>query len=217
VDCSSDPLADPLFLTEVLCLLASTQVSAQSRKEESSKTSSLWACVCGRICSSAEVKDSARSWLPRFVALLVFWLILEGAKPQGLIIGLPATILATWLTVRLVPLWAARISPLGLLAFCGQFLWGSLVAGIDLAIRALHLRLPLRTGFIACPCRIPRGPQRDLFLAASSLMPGSLPVEEEGDGLVVLHALDVDQPHAAQMTENELRFVSALGGYPPDA
>ena len=53
-----------------------------------------------------------RSWFPRFVALLVFWLILEGAKPQGLIIGLPATILATWLTVRLVPLTGGALAKL---------------------------------------------------------------------------------------------------------
>jgi multicomponent Na+:H+ antiporter subunit E len=163
------------------------------------------------------VKISLPSFLPRFVALLVFWLILEGANPAGLLIGLPAAVLATWLAVRLMPPWGVRISPLGVIAFCGHFLWGSLVAGVDLAIRALHPRLPLRTGFVPCSCGIPRGPQRDLFLAASSLMPGSLPVEEKGDELVVLHALDVEQPHAAQLAENELRFASATEGHSPDA
>jgi multicomponent Na+:H+ antiporter subunit E len=165
----------------------------------------------------AEVKTPARSLLPRFVALLVFWLILEGANPPGLLIGLPAAALATWISIRLVPPQGGYISPAGLLAFFGHFLWGSLVAGIDLAIRALHPRLPLRTGFVSCPCAISRGPRRDLFLATSSLMPGSLPVEDEGDGLIILHALDVEQPHAAQMAENEVRFADATGDRPPDA
>ena len=142
--------------------------------------------------------------------------MLEGVKPVGLLIGLPAAALATWLAIRLLPLHGGHISPAGLLAFCGHFLWGSLVAGIDLAIRALHPRLPLRTGFVSCPCGILRGPGRDLFLAASSLMPGSLPVEE-GDGLVILHALDVEQPHAGQMAESEIRFARALGGRLLDA
>jgi multicomponent Na+:H+ antiporter subunit E len=154
--------------------------------------------------------------LPRFVALLVFWLILDGAKPLGLLIGIPAAGLATWFAIRLIPPRGSDISPLALLAFCGHFLWGSLVAGIDVAIRALNPRLPLRTGFISCPCGISRG-RRDLFLAASSLMPGSLPVEEEAHGQIILHALDVEQPHAAQMAENEVRFAAAIGGNPPDA
>ena len=153
--------------------------------------------------------------LPRFVALLVFWLILEGAKPLGLVIGIPAAALATWLAIRLIPTRGGYISPVALLAFCGYFLLGSFLAGIDVAIRALNPRLPLRTGFVSCPCGISRG-RRDLFLAASSLMPGSLPVEEEADG-IILHALDVEQPHAAQMAENEFRFAAAVGGRPPDA
>jgi multicomponent Na+:H+ antiporter subunit E len=166
----------------------------------------------------AEVKTSARSLLPRFVALLVFWLILEGLKPAGLLVGVPAAALATWLAIRLVPPRGTSIFSFGgLLAFCGHFLWGSLSAGIDVAVRALHPQLPLRTGLVSCPCGIPRGARRDLFLAASSLMPGSLPVEEEGDGLVILHALDVEQPHTAQVAANELRFAGAIGGRPPDA
>ena len=50
------------------------------------------------------MRTSARSLLPRFVALLVFWLILEGAKPLGLLIGIPTAALATWLAIRLIPL-----------------------------------------------------------------------------------------------------------------
>src|SRR4030095_306918 len=99
---------------------------------------------------SAEVKASARSLLPRFVALLVFWLMLEGVTPPGLLIGVPAAVLATWLARRLIPP-GGCISPVGSLAFCAHFLWSSLLAGIDVAIRALHRRLPLRTGLVSCP------------------------------------------------------------------
>jgi hypothetical protein len=68
------------------------------------------------------VNDSARSLLPRSVALLVFWLILDGAKPAGLLIGLPAAALAIWLAARLMPPLQARISVAPLFRFCGHFL-----------------------------------------------------------------------------------------------
>jgi hypothetical protein len=48
-------------------------------------------------------------------------------------------------------------------------------------------------------------------------MPGSLPVAEEADGQVILHALDVNQPHARQMEENEVWFARALGDRRLDA
>ena len=175
--------------------------------------------LTARSCASplAEVRTSARSLLPRFVALLVFWLILEGAKPLGLLIGIPTAALATWLAIRLIPPRGGYISPVALLAFCAHFLLGSFLAGIDVAIRVLNPRLPLRLGFVSCRCGLSVGPRRDLFLAASSLMPGSLPVEEEADGLIILHALDVEQRHAAQMAEHEVRFAAAVGGKSPDA
>jgi multicomponent Na+:H+ antiporter subunit E len=163
------------------------------------------------------LKDLLQAFLPRVVAFLFFWLVLDGAKSTGLVIGLPAAVLVAWISVRLVPHFRGHLSPMGLLAFCVHFLWGSLVAGVDVAIRALHPRLPLRTGFVDCPCGISPGPRRNLFLAASSLMPGSLPVEEGMDGRIILHALDVGQPHATQMAENEVRLARALGGSPTDA
>jgi multicomponent Na+:H+ antiporter subunit E len=164
-----------------------------------------------------ELKNSLPVLLPRFLALLLFWLILDGTKPAGLVIGLPSAALAAWLSVRLAPPFGGRLSPVGLFAFCVHFLWGSLVAGVDVAIRAFRPRLPLRAGFVACPCGIAPGPRRDLFLAACSLMPGSLPVEEGVDGRVILHALDVEQAHAEQMAENEVRLARAMGRGPTDA
>jgi multicomponent Na+:H+ antiporter subunit E len=200
-------------LTWVFCLIRSTQLPAAIPEHETAEVQSYRQLSCAS--RLAEVKTSARSLFPRFVVLLVFWLMLEGAKLLGLAIGIPAAALATWLTKRLIPPRGGYISPLAFLAFCGHFLWGSFLAGIDVAIRALNPRLPLCTGFVSCPCGISRE-RRDLFLAASSLMPGSLPVEEEADGLVILHALDVELPHAAQMAENEVRFAAAIGDRPPD-
>lgn len=106
---------------------------------------------------------------------------------------------------------------IGLLSLGWHFLWSSIVAGVDVAVRAFHPRLPLRTGFVTCECGIPAGSRRDLFLGMSSLMPGSLPVAEDKDGRIVLHCLDTEQPLARQMVDHEARLVRALGGNAADA
>jgi multicomponent Na+:H+ antiporter subunit G len=160
------------------------------------------------------LKNALPVLLPRFVVLLVFWLVLDGPAGWDRASGRRAGDVAQ---PEAGPALLRPYFPLGLLAFCVHFLWGLAVAGVDVAIRAFHPRLPLRAGFVACPCGISPGPWRDLFLAASSLMPDSLPVEEGADGRIILHALTVKQPHAAQMTENEVRLARALGRRPPDA
>lgn len=129
----------------------------------------------------------------------------------GLVIGVPAAILAARVSVRLFPPGGARVRWGAALPLCGHFLRDSIVAGVDVAWRAFHPRLPLRTGFVTCECGIPEGPRRDLFLGMGSLMPGSLPVEEHGDGRIVFHCLDTEQPLAAQMAVHEKRLTKALG------
>lgn len=147
----------------------------------------------------------------RFLLFLALWLVLDEAKPAGLVIGLPAAVLATWLSLRLRPASRLRPRPWALISLGWHLIRGSVVAGVDVALRVFHPRLPLQAGFVTCACRIPAGARRDFFLALSSLMPGSLPVDDDGDGRVVLHCLDLSQPQAAQMAENEARLRRALG------
>ena len=154
--------------------------------------------------------------LARFGIFVALWLVLDGAKPAGLLIGLPAAALAAWISILLLPPTRIRPRLRALLSLGWHFLWSSVVAGIDVAIRAFHPRLPLRTGFVTCECRIPTGSQRDLFLSMGSLMPGTLPVAEE-DGRIVLHCLDTQQPVAKQTADHEARLVRALGGDAEDA
>lgn len=143
--------------------------------------------------------------------------MLDGLKPAGLLIGLPAAALAAWVSIRLLPPSRSRPRLSGLLSLGLHFLWNSIVAGVDVAIRAFHPRLPLRAGFVTCECGIPAGSRRDLFLGMSSLMPGSLPVAEDQDGRIVLHCLDTEQPLAEEMADHEARMLRALGGNAADA
>lgn len=148
----------------------------------------------------------------RFFIYLVLWLVLDEGKLAGLVIGLPAAALAAWLSLRLLPPSRLRLSLRASVSLGCHFVWSSIVAGVDVALRAFHPKLPLRTGFVTCECRIPAGARRDFFLGLSSLMPGSLPVEESEGGRIVLHCLDTEQPQAAQLADNEARLRRAWGG-----
>jgi multicomponent Na+:H+ antiporter subunit E len=85
------------------------------------------------------------------------------------------------------------------------------VSGTDVAWRALDPNLSLRPGFVAYPLRLPPGGARSAFCALSSLLPGTLPTGVDENGALLVHCLDVDQPVAANLAEEETLFMRALG------
>jgi multicomponent Na+:H+ antiporter subunit E len=154
---------------------------------------------------------SVAKTIPRALAFLLLWLVLAGFHAGDL----PAIVLAvggaTWVSLRLLPPGAGRLSPLGIARLALRFPYQSVVAGVDVAVRALAPQVRLRPGFVTVPLRLPDGTARDGFLALSSLMPGTLPLETEADGRLLVHCLDTDQNVAAQMATEEARFASAVG------
>jgi len=96
-----------------------------------------------------------------------------------------------------------------------RFAWKSVVAGWDIARRALDPRLPVRPGFVVYRVGFARGPVRNLFTTLTSLLPGSVPAGEDGDALLY-HCLDVEQPVAAQLAAEEAVLSRALVGTPGD-
>jgi multicomponent Na+:H+ antiporter subunit E len=108
--------------------------------------------------------------------LLVFvgvWIVLSGVDLKAIPVGIGAAAVATWISVRLLPpaAYRPRLWLLAMLPF--RFVWQSVVAGIDVARRALDPRLPLRPGFVTYPIHIPQPSVRNLFCALSSLLPAA--------------------------------------------
>ena len=167
--------------------------------------------------SSAVASLLCPAGLGRFLFFLAFWIILIGWSPSNLAIGIPTAAVTAWVSLQFLPP-AERHPSYG--AWAGIILrlpWQSLVAGIDVARRALDPRMPLRTGFVAFPSRLPPGPARDAFRALMSLQPGTLPVSAEDNGDILFHCLDTAQPVAAQLAAEEARFLRALGQERRDA
>lgn len=149
--------------------------------------------------------------IARTAWFLALWFALSGFDYADLPAAVIAVAFATWASLRLLPPGGARPSPILLARLLLRFMRQSLVAGLDVAWRALSPALPLRPGFIQYKPRLPQGPAQNAYCTLMSLLPGSLPAWQEPGGALTIHCLDVGQPVAAQMDEEEKLFVRALG------
>ena len=145
----------------------------------------------------------------RFAFFLGVWLMIANWKKEDLPVGVAASALALWISLSLLPPTAirTRFAPLAKLTL--RFLSCSIIAGVDVARRALLPRLDLRPGFVAAPFGLPPGVVRNAFLVYSSLQPGTLPTSAEGEMLQV-HGLDILQPVAASIEADEALFKTAI-------
>jgi multicomponent Na+:H+ antiporter subunit E len=148
----------------------------------------------------------------RGAGFFCFWLVLTDADTGDLVAGLAAAVAATWASLRLMPAQQSSLRPIKLVEFVLHFLRQSIVAGVDVAQRALGARLRLRSGFVVYQTHLPPGTARDAFCAIMSLLPGTLPCgPAEGNGLTV-HCLDVTQPVLEQLAAEEALCMQTLRG-----
>jgi multicomponent Na+:H+ antiporter subunit E len=147
----------------------------------------------------------------RALAFFVLWATLIGTSPLNLLVGLPAAAAATWASLSLLPAGRRPVSPAGVMLLLARVPYQSLVAGIDVARRALSPDMPLQPGFISYATRLPPGPAPNAFRALVSLQPGTLPVSIEADGDILVHCLDTREPVAAQLAAEENLFIRLVG------
>ncbi len=133
--------------------------------------------------------------------------MLAGTGLPDVLAGLVASVVATIVSLNLLPPTATRLNAVSLLWLSLGFLRQSVVAGVDVALRALHPRLNLHPGFVTYHCGL-SGRSRDAFCTMISLLPGTLPVEVTDDGVIVVHCLDTGLPIAEQLAREEASFTS---------
>jgi multicomponent Na+:H+ antiporter subunit E len=152
----------------------------------------------------------------RFLALAALWLMLiDSVKPADLAMGAVTAAAAAWVSLRLLPPADGRIRFGALVARLPRFLWQSIVAGIDVARRAFDPRLPLATGFVRYRTGFARGPARCAFATITSLLPGTVPACEDDEG-IEYHCLDISQPVAEELADEERRYARAIEAGPRD-
>ena len=146
--------------------------------------------------------------LPRLLAFaLAWWLISEGASASWSI-GVPAVLIATFISARLLPPQPLTLS--GLLRFAGYFLIHSLLGAVDVARRAFQPSRPLDPAVIDYPLRLTSAPARVWLINAVSLLPGTLSADLNADCLRV-HVLDAGQDTHRELLVLE-RYVAAVFG-----
>ena len=94
---------------------------------------------------------------------LALWLVLTLGNRADLPAGIVAAIAATWVSVYLLTPSDADLSLPAMLKFALHFFYQSVVAGVDVARRALDPRLPLQPGYVSFPCRLAQGPREVRF------------------------------------------------------
>jgi multicomponent Na+:H+ antiporter subunit E len=145
-----------------------------------------------------------------FAFLFCIWLIVANWKLSDLPIGIVAAALALWVSLRLWPTHPVNFRPAPFARLTFRLLSCSILAGVDVARRALLPRLDLRPGFIVAPLTLQSGGTRNVFLLYQSLQPGTLPTGAEGDHLHV-HCLDIDQPVVDAIEADEALFKRMIG------
>ncbi len=150
--------------------------------------------------------------LARGAVFFGLWLVLTGAEPLGLPFGLIAAFCATYASLRLLPPGPGAIAARALPRLALILLRQSFSAGWDVALRAFASPPRLAPGVIEIPLAIPPGPSRDAFRALASLAPGSLPLEDQPDGGLRLHALDLAMPLEKDLAETKAAFARSQQG-----
>jgi multicomponent Na+:H+ antiporter subunit E len=156
---------------------------------------------------------SGWSMLLRFLSYLAVWLVMVGTGFADILPGLAAAGLATWCSLVLLPplRGPGGVRPLLLVRLLLWFVWVSVLAGLDIARRAFSPSLPLSTGWLVYSSRLPRDVPLNLFMSMASLMPGTLCTGTDDSGDLIVHCLDVGQPVASQLADEEARLAAALG------
>ncbi len=139
----------------------------------------------------------------RAVLYALLWGVLAGFEPASWILGVPAVLATTWLSLALLPPVAFR--PLPVPGFIGYFIWHSVQGAIDVARRALAPQIRLAPALVAYQTSLPAGLPRVLFLNSISLTPGTLSVEIDDDTIRV-HVLDKNGGHKAALAGLEWRL-----------
>src|SRR5690349_7303286 len=106
-------------------------------------------------------RNAPWSLLARAAGLFGFWLILSEFGAADLLVGVLAALMASAVSLRLLPTGQWTFRPVVLAGFLVRFLQQSIWAGIDVAWRAPDPRLPLRPGFVRYRPQLAPGPARN--------------------------------------------------------
>jgi len=160
-----------------------------------------------------------RALVARSLLLFGFWLLLlepDSLSPAAigvdLFVGAFAGFAAALVSLRLLPAAARGPRLWPLVRYLLRFLMQSLLAGLDVARRALDPRLPVDPGLLRQPTALRGATRRALFGALTSQVPGTLAVGLDDPDRLLYHCLNQGQDSARGLAADEALFLKVLGG-----
>ncbi len=163
---------------------------------------------CFQFTPGHSVTTPLRAGLIRVVLFTLIWWILTDGAMNSWLVGVPVVLLATSVSMMLLP--PCSWSLTGIVRFVPFFLWHSLRAGVDVAWRALHPRLPIAPAMYHHRWRLPPGLPQVFMANTVSLLPGTLSTEL-GDEFLAIHVLDQTGNFASELMILE-EYVAGLYG-----
>lgn len=146
----------------------------------------------------------------RSLSLALLWWILAEGSHEGWLLGVPAVLAATWVSLKILPPREERISLFGLLGFMRFFIWNSIQGGVQVAIMALRGRQALQPALLKLTTGLPPGGPRLLLINVLGLMPGTVGVELH-DATLELHVIDERMPVIAEVRALEAVILKLFG------
>lgn len=140
-----------------------------------------------------EQSEASSLWGPRAMRLASFtlgWIVLTGGDLSSWEVGVVTIVVATALSLKLVPARPFRWRLAVLFRFVPFFISHALVGGFDVARRAFVPSMPIHPVLSVYPLRLaPQGAATIFFVNVISLLPGTLCARIEGRTLWI-HVLD---------------------------
>jgi multicomponent Na+:H+ antiporter subunit E len=138
------------------------------------------------------------------------WWAFNLDDPDSWLIGIPTVILAVLLSLAVLPASDWRLRPIPVLRFILYFLRNSALSSVDVALRALRPDMPLNPGIVEYRMRLTQETALSIVANTTSLLPGTLSADIR-DGVLIVHALDIDGPVIAELRHLE-KLVAGMYG-----
>lgn len=157
--------------------------------------------------------QTLRRGLLYLIVFSLFWWLLTGGVAYSWWFGVPIVIVAAVIAQKLEnanhSLQIAAIP-----AFLWHFTSRSVIAGLDVAYRTLHPKLPLQPGLVDYKLHLAPGRPQTFFAGVISLLPGTLSASLQ-ENTITLHVLDTSEDLAASLLQTE-KIVARLFGPGPE-
>lgn len=137
------------------------------------------------------------------------WLVLTNGDPSSWIAGGITAVIASVLSLRLLPASPRRVKWGAAVLFLPGFIQRSIAGGLDVASRAIKPRMPVDPGWLRYRTELPAGVPQVMFGNIISLLPGTLAAGSIGNDVLV-HCLDRAQPVAAQLAREERALAAVI-------